>query len=256
MKLSSTQLIVSFFMVGDSSAFVPVSHPNRWQIEYVRHVRTALHQTDPERKRDKVRSLIVNTANKAASLSKSVLNKGGAPIASILKEAATEGGGIASEKLIEVLNRIEGTLDRVEEEVNSLRADLKGVRASLRSYVVDSANDSETSRENTITHDVPAIEISDAPVVESTTTIVETIEEQNEISTIDLSSLKYEDIDYNMSEMAPPFISEDECLVPGEPLVRVEKAPQNSRRIFAGIDIPVSVDDVWSVSISVDRHHD
>jgi hypothetical protein len=48
--------------------------------------------------------------------------------------------------------------------------------------------------------------------------------------------------------MAPPFINEDECLVPGEPLVRVEKAPQNSRRIFAGIDIPVSVDEVWDVS--------
>jgi len=46
--------------------------------------------------------------------------------------------------------------------------------------------------------------------------------------------------------MSPPFIGEDECLVPGEPVVRVEKAPQKSRRIFAGIDIPdASVDDVW-----------
>jgi hypothetical protein len=63
--------------------------------------------------------------------------------------------------------------------------------------------------------------------------------------------LKYEDIDYSLTEMAPPFITEDECLVPGEPLVRVEKAPQNSRRIFAGIDIPVSVDEVWNVSFGL-----
>lgn len=63
----------------------------------------------------------------------------------------------------------------------------------------------------------------------------------------DLSSLKYEDVDYTLTDMAPPFINEDECLVPGEPVVRVEKAPQNSRRIFAGIDIPVSVEDVWNL---------
>jgi len=47
--------------------------------------------------------------------------------------------------------------------------------------------------------------------------------------------------------MAPPFINEDQCLVPGEPLVRVEKAPDNSRRIFAGVDILASVDDLWAV---------
>lgn len=50
-----------------------------------------------------------------------------------------------------------------------------------------------------------------------------------------------------MTEMAPPFIGEDQCLVPGEAVVRVEKAPENSRRIFAGIDIMASVDDVWNV---------
>eukprot|EP00984_Skeletonema_dohrnii_P031170 scaffold23346_cov93-Skeletonema_dohrnii-CCMP3373.AAC.1 len=66
-------------------------------------------------------------------------------------------------------------------------------------------------------------------------------------SDFDVSTLKYEDVDYTLTDMAPPFINEDECLVPGEPVVRVEKAPQNSRRIFAGIDIPVSVDDVWKL---------
>jgi len=63
----------------------------------------------------------------------------------------------------------------------------------------------------------------------------------------DVSSLTYDDVDYLTSEMSPPFIGEDQCLVPGEAVVRVEKAPENSRRIFAGIDIMASVEDVWSV---------
>ena len=78
---------------------------------------------DPkERKRDKVRSLLTKTANRAAS----VLNKN--PIANAIKDTALEGGGLASEKLIQVLNRIEGTLDTVESEVNSLRGELRSVR--------------------------------------------------------------------------------------------------------------------------------
>ena len=57
----------------------------------------------------------------------------------------------------------------------------------------------------------------------------------------------YENIDYSTSEMEAPFIGEDQCLVAGEPVARVEKAPENSRRIFAGIDIPYSVDEVWKL---------
>ncbi|KAG7345780.1 polyketide cyclase / dehydrase and lipid transport domain containing protein [Nitzschia inconspicua] len=64
---------------------------------------------------------------------------------------------------------------------------------------------------------------------------------------VDVSTLTFEDVDYSSSEMAPPFLDPDSCLVPGEPVVRVEKAPENSRRIFAGIDILASVDDVWKV---------
>jgi hypothetical protein len=70
-----------------------------------------------------------------------------------------------------------------------------------------------------------------------------------------LSSLSYDDVDWSDADaaasgvaMAPPYINDDECLVPGEPVVRVERAPQNSRRIFAGVDIPdASVDDVWKL---------
>jgi hypothetical protein len=64
---------------------------------------------------------------------------------------------------------------------------------------------------------------------------------------VDISKLTFDDVDYDSSEMAPPFLDPDSCLIPGEPVVRVEKAPENSRRIFAGIDIMASVDDIWSV---------
>jgi len=62
-----------------------------------------------------------------------------------------------------------------------------------------------------------------------------------------ITGIAFEDVDYATSEMAPPFLDEASCLVPGEPVIRVEKAPENSRRIFAGIDIMASVDDVWKV---------
>mmetsp|Transcript_14511 Transcript_14511/g.29682 ORF Transcript_14511/g.29682 Transcript_14511/m.29682 type:complete len:584 (+) Transcript_14511:80-1831(+) len=100
-----------------------------------------------------------------------------------------------------------------------------------------------------------SVAVSDETIVETETEVTTTEEEtlENEDipdesqSDFDVSTLKYEDVDYTLTDMAPPFINEDECLVPGEPVVRVEKAPQNSRRIFAGIDIPVSVDDVWKL---------
>ena len=79
--------------------------------------------------------------------------------------------------------------------------------------------------------------------------IKEAIEEEIKETNEDVSSLRYEDVDYHMSEMQPPFIGEDQCLVPGEAVVRVEKATDNSRRILAGIDIMASVDDVWKVSL-------
>lgn len=47
----------------------------------------------------------------------------------------------------------------------------------------------------------------------------------NQIAEDDAMDLKYDDVDYHLSEMSPPFIDEDQCLVPGEALVRVEKAP-------------------------------
>lgn len=77
---------------------------------------------------------------------------------------------------------------------------------------------------------------------------VEITDDVSSLEYDDVSSLEYDDVDYHLSEMTPPFIGEDQCLVPGEAVVRVEKAKDNSRRIFAGIDILASVDDVWNVS--------
>ena len=68
-------------------------------------------------------------------------------------------------------------------------------------------------------------------------------------TTLNITNLSFEDIDFDSNEMAPPFLDEDSCLIPGEPVCRLERAPENSRRIFAGIDIPASVEDVWEVSM-------
>ena len=45
-------------------------------------------------------------------------------------------------------------------------------------------------------------------------------------------------------EEAPAVLNEEFCLVPGSPVVRVESAPGNARRIFTGIDIVTTSDDV------------
>jgi hypothetical protein len=99
--------------------------------------------------------------------------------------------------------------------------------------------------------EIPVKEITDETKDEEKDVIAdideEIDEEIGEIDEIDISSLSYEDVDYHLSEMAPPFINEDQCLIPGEAVVRVEKAAENSRRIFAGIDIMASVDDVWNL---------
>lgn len=70
---------------------------------------------------------------------------------------------------------------------------------------------------------------------------------------LNVAGLTFDDVGYDTSEMAPPFLDEDSCLVPGEPVIRVEKAPENSRRIFAGIDIMASVDTVWNVLTDYDH---
>lgn len=45
-----------------------------------------------------------------------------------------------------------------------------------------------------------------------------------------------------------PVLTDKVCLIPGDaPVVRVEDAPGNARRIFTGVDIRATVEDVWEV---------
>ena len=52
---------------------------------------------------------------------------------------------------------------------------------------------------------------------------------------------------------APAFLRDDICLMPGEPIVRVEAGPGNSARIFTGIDIEATVDDIWQILTDYDN---
>jgi len=92
-----------------------------------------------------------------------------------------------------------------------------------------------------------AIENATTTTPDTTTTTNSELEKL--LNMDDLSALTFADIDYDSSEMAPPFLDPQSCLVADAgPIVRVEKAPDNSRRIFAGIDIlGASADDVWDV---------
>jgi hypothetical protein len=55
---------------------------------------------------------------------------------------------------------------------------------------------------------------------------------------------------------SPAVLTDNICLVPGDPIVRIEEAPSNSRRIYTGIDISCQVDDVWNVLTAYDSLQD
>lgn len=48
------------------------------------------------------------------------------------------------------------------------------------------------------------------------------------------------------SEQSLPILTDDICLMPGDPTVRIEEAPSNARRIFTGIDINCNINRVWN----------
>eukprot|EP00434_Breviolum_minutum_P034474 symbB.v1.2.030517.t1/scaffold3447.1/size56486/2 len=51
-----------------------------------------------------------------------------------------------------------------------------------------------------------------------------------------------------IEEDTPVVLTDAVCLIPGgEPVVRLEDAPGNARRIFTGVDIRATVDEVWEV---------
>lgn len=133
----------------------------------------------------------------------------------------------AFEKADNALKKLEDLLEAVTEARLELQIAKEEVRAAI--------SDAETTSE----------------AMASAAAVISSVVEPSVLT--DISDLSISDIDFSLTEMAPPFINEDQCLVPGEPLVRVEKAPDNSRRIFAGVDILASVNDLWTVL--TDYHH-
>ena len=187
-------------------------------------------------------------------------------------QVAMDAISLAKTSVADAFDAAEMALSKVEVDIGKARKELEQAKrdATLGLAVAEKAAAEAAMKARYATESAVAVAASDEDAtqslseseasVETTTTksdnvdmstAEETLYEDGEIAgewaDFDVSSLKYEDVDYTLTDMAPPFINEDECLVPGEPVVRVEKAPQNSRRIFAGIDIPVSVDDVWKL---------
>jgi hypothetical protein len=187
-----------------------------------------------------------------------------AAIASVLKEASfaaveqveylvtKEAGGSGAttsaleESKIMMLQIIDEAFAPMEQSLDEMEDNLARARKALKKAKSQS------------TEAIEAIQVAAIAQAEGAATAVaqaERVAERQVITEIyssgqdvDVSNLSFEDVDFDSSEMAPPFLDPDSCLVPGEPVVRVEKAPENSRRIFAGVDIMASVDDVWKVS--------
>jgi hypothetical protein len=185
-------------------------------------------------------------------------------IASILKEASLA----AVEEVEDVIHRStasnkEIALQRSKVMVNELIdeafAPMEASLDEMEASIAQARKSLKTAKTQS-TQAIEAIQVAAIAQAEGAATAVaqaEAVAERQIIKEIyssaggdvNITGLTFSEVDYDSSEMAPPFLDQDSCLVPGEPVVRVEKAPENSRRIFAGIDIMASVDDVWKVSI-------
>jgi hypothetical protein len=185
-------------------------------------------------------------------------------IAAILKEASLA----AVEEVEEVIHRStasnkEIALQRSKDMVNTLIdeafAPMEASLDEMEASIAQARKSLKTAKTQS-TQAIEAIQIAAMAQAEGAATAVaqaEAVAERQIIKEmyssaggdVNITGMTFDDVDYDSSEMAPPFLDPDSCLVPGEPVVRVEKAPENSRRIFAGIDIMASVDDVWKVSI-------
>jgi len=174
-------------------------------------------------------------------------------------QVAMDSISLAKTSVADAFEAAELALTAAEEEIQRVRAELEKAKrdstlglAVAEKAAADAALKARRATENALDLALLEEKVSDIESIPSTNGSSETEDEEEyalngKWSDFNITSLSYEDVDYTLTDMSPPFIGEDECLVPGEPVVRVEKAPQNSRRIFAGIDIPVSVEDVWEL---------
>jgi len=75
-------------------------------------------------------------------------------------------------------------------------------------------------------------------------------------STANGSPVVNDDDSFRSEEESMTVLTDDICLVPGDPIVRVEEAPSNARRIFTGIDINCDIDRVWNVLTCYEKLHE
>lgn len=155
----------------------------------------------------------------------------------------------ASDTFTDVESLIDEAFLPLEETLNKMETQLLDARDSLKEAKQQSF---AAMKAVAIAHAEGAVQAVKAAEKEAGRKVLADLyvaaqEDETMFSDEQLADLSFEDVDFMSSEMAPPFLNDDQCLVPGEPVCRVEKAPENSRRIFAGIDIPHSVDDVWNL---------
>lgn len=160
-------------------------------------------------------------------------------------KAASSSSTSTRNLLLDATTLINEAFEPVEKSLGEMEEALKQARKSLREAKVSATDSLGVVQAAAIAQaEGTSAAITAAEEAASRKVIADIYTSGNDIN---VTALTFEDIDYGTSEMAPPFLDEDQCLVPGEPVVRVEKAPENSRRIFAGIDIMASVDTVWDV---------
>lgn len=135
----------------------------------------------------------------------------------------------------------------MEQSLAEMEASLETAKVALVQAKIDAVEAMEALQAAAIAEAQGAATVVAAAEEAAERKVIAEIYANTADASVDVSSIALEDLEFSEEDMAPPFLDEDQCLVPGEPVVRVEKAPENSRRIFAGIDIMASVDDVWNV---------
>jgi hypothetical protein len=208
-----------------------------------------------ERRRKRIRTRIAELARNVMIKPLASAAPMPAAIAALLKDATINAVDMAVD---EVTSRRFSSASAITNDISDLVNDaFAPMEASLLEMdrALEKAKISLKEAKIQATHAIEAVQaaaIAQAKEAASAVAAAEKVAEQkviaNMYSDVDVENLRFEDVQYDESDMAPPFLDEFQCLVPGEPIVRVEKAPENSRRIFAGIDILASVDEVWKVS--------
>jgi hypothetical protein len=92
------------------------------------------------------------------------------------------------------------------------------------------------------------------PVKESVSLPLSFNIEGSTVTTTEVPDIALSDV---VTKNSLPVLTDDICLFPGsEPIVRVEEAPSNARRIFTGVDIMADMESIWEVLTAFERLQD